>query len=142
MPPAALWGALSRTDDFPRWWSWLRVFESTGLEAGTVSRCVVRAPLPYSLRFTVDVQEVDEHRLVDAVVDGDIAGPARLEVAAAGSGSEARLVWTLELRDPLLRSAALVARPLMEWGHEWVVSAGVAQFRRRALVEGGASGHP
>lgn len=137
-----LWEALSRTDDFPRWWSWLRQFDGGPLEPDTRARCVVRAPLPYSLRFTVHVQQVDEHRLVDTVVDGDIAGPARLEVAPAGSGSEARLLWTLDLRDPLLRSAALVARPLMEWGHEWVVSAGVAQFRRRAFAEGGASGHP
>ena len=135
MPPAELWEALSRTHEYPMWWSWLRVFESPGLVEGTVARCVVRAPLPYSLRFNVLVDEVVPEELVVARVEGDISGPARLEIAplSATGGSEARLVWEVEVRDRVLRGAAVVARPLMEWGHEWVVANGVNQFRRRAL---------
>jgi hypothetical protein len=91
---------------------------------------VVRAPLPYSLRFTVEVLEVVPNRLVDARVSGDLDGPARLEVAPRGDGSSARLVWAVEVRKPLLRSAARWARPAMEWGHDWVVSSGIRQFRR------------
>ena len=32
-----------------------------------------------------------------------------------------------------LLAGALFGRPLMQWGHEWVVATGVGQFRRRAL---------
>ena len=79
-------------------------------------------------------------RLVDAVVEGDLAGPARLEVDAAenGPGSVVRLAWDMELCRPVLRAAARVGRPVMEWGHDWVVTNGVEQFVRRALrVHGG-----
>ena len=134
VPPAELWAVFSRTDRFQEWWPWLRTLDSDGLVEGTVSRCVVRAPLPYSLTFEIAILEVVPERLVNTHVSGDLEGPARLDLDAHPEGSEARLSWELELRDPLLRTAAVVARPVMEWGHSWVVDTGVRQFRRTALA--------
>ena len=131
--PDELWAVLVRTDDFRRWWPWLRQLSGDGLVPGGRSACVVRAPVPYTLRFTVAVRELVPGRLVDAVVDGDLAGPARLEVGGNGTGSAARLMWDMELRRPVLRAAARFGRPVMEWGHDWVVTTGVEQFLRRAL---------
>ena len=133
VPPAELWAAFSRTDRFQEWWPWLRTLESDGLVEGTVSRCVVRAPVPYSLTFDVAILEVVPECRVVTEISGDLEGPARLDVDAHPEGSEARLTWELELRDPLLRAGAAFARPLMEWGHSWVVDTGVRQFRRSAL---------
>jgi hypothetical protein len=135
---------LTRTEDFRGWWPWLREFSGDGLVPGGRSTCVVRAPIPYTLRFTVAVRELVPGRLVDAVVEGDLAGPARLEVGPGspgvrgcppeeGRGSVVRLVWEMELQRPVLRAAALFGRPVMEWGHDWVVANGVEQFLRRAL---------
>lgn len=102
----------------------------------TTSTCVVRAPVPYSLRFEVTILSIVPERLVDTRVSGDLAGQARLDLAAHSDGSEARLSWALEVREPLLRAGAWAARPLMEWGHNWIIESGVRQFRRKAL--GGA----
>ena len=132
--PDELWRALSRVEDFPRWWPWLREFSGDGLVPGGRSVCVVRAPAPYTLRFTVTVREMVPGRLVDAEVEGDLTGPARLEVSAGNDGgSAARLAWEMELRRPVLVAAALVGRPVLEWGHDWVVANGVEQFLQRAL---------
>jgi hypothetical protein len=131
--PDELWGVLERTDDFRRWWPWLRELSGDGLVPGGRSDCVVRAPIPYTLRFTVVVRELVPGRLVAAVVEGDLAGPARLEVNAVEVGSSVRLAWEMELCRPVLRAAARVGRPVMEWGHDWVVSNGTEQFLRRAL---------
>jgi uncharacterized protein YndB with AHSA1/START domain len=141
VPPGELWAVLVRTDDFRRWWPWLRELSGDGLVPGGRNRCIVRAPIPYTLRFTVAVDELVPGRLVGAEVDGDLAGPARLEIAPAespgpgggGGGSTVRLAWEMELRRPVLRAAARVGRPVMEWGHDWVVGSGVEQFLRRAL---------
>jgi uncharacterized protein YndB with AHSA1/START domain len=133
VPPAALWEALSRTDRYRSWWSWLRRFDGPGLVEGTTTRCEVRAPLPYSLRFDVVVTRVVPARAVDATITGDIAGPAALAIEANGAGSAASLEWTVELRDPSLRAAALLGRPVMQWAHDRVVATGVEEFRRRAL---------
>jgi uncharacterized protein YndB with AHSA1/START domain len=133
VPPGELWAVLERTGEFRRWWPWLRELSGDGLVPGGRSRCVVRAPIPYTLRFTVAVAELVPGRLVGAEVDGDLAGPARLEIAPADGGSTVRLAWEMELRRPVLRAAARVGRPVMEWGHDWVVGTGVEQFLRRAL---------
>lgn len=134
MPPGEFWATIERLDDFPRWWSWLRRFDADGgPRVGTRARCVVRGPFPYSLRFTVAVEEVVPERLVVTRVTGDLDGPARLEVWEHADGCEARMVWSLELRDRALRVGARLARPLMEWAHDWVIARGVEQFRRRAL---------
>jgi hypothetical protein len=132
VPPERLWAVVADTGDYQKWWSWLRVLEGDLVE-GTTARCEIRSPLPYSLRFTVSLAEVVPSRLVRADIDGDLRGPARLELDRHPDGVEARLVWEVELTRRLLRNAASVARPAMEWGHDWVVRNGVEQFCRRAL---------
>jgi uncharacterized protein YndB with AHSA1/START domain len=132
--PAELWSIVQETHRYPDWWSWLRSFDSTGLEPGSVSRCVIRAPLPYSLEITVEVEDVVPEERVQARVHGDLSGPASFELEANGSsGSSARLRWELELRDRVLRPMAKVARPAMVWAHDRVIEIGLREFERRAL---------
>jgi hypothetical protein len=128
-----LWRALSATDQYSTWWHWLRRIDTVELSEGSESACVVQGPLPYALRFRVRVVEVDPARLVRAQVYGDLEGPARLEIDPHHDGCTARLVWEVELCPAPLRAMALVGRPLMQWGHDWIVDSGVRQFRRRAL---------
>ncbi|HZR13456.1 MAG TPA: SRPBCC family protein [Acidimicrobiia bacterium] len=142
VPPDELWSVMTRTGDFPSWWSWLRRCETGGLAPGAVARCEVQAPLPYVLRFDVHVDRLEEGRLVETTVRGDLAGPARLEIERAdGTASAARLAWSLDVRAPLLRSLAVVARPAMVWAHDRIVAVGVAQFERRALSGADGDGH-
>ncbi len=133
--PTELWSAIGDIEHYPTWWPWLRAFDTGGggIEPGTRARCTVRGPLPYQLGFTVTLDDVEPAALVVARVEGDLHGPARLEIQPDGEMTVARLVWAVELRDPVLRTAARVARPLMEWGHDWVVDNGVRQFRGQAL---------
>jgi len=60
-----LWEALSRTDDYRSWWTWLRRLGGDSLVEGGRTECEVRAPLPYSLRFAITVR-----RLVDVLPEG------------------------------------------------------------------------
>jgi carbon monoxide dehydrogenase subunit G len=132
----ALWAALTDTERFPEWWPWLKSFDATGkgLAPGTVARCAVRAPLPYTLEFAVRVDRVVARESIETVVSGDLDGPARLEVDGDDGQSSARLTWSVELRLPFLSAASLVARPVLLWAHDRVVSSGVEQFRNRALA--------
>ena len=132
----ALWGALNDTEQFPQWWPWLRSFDATGdtLSPGTVAHCAVRAPLPYTLEFEVRVERVVAGQSIDTIVSGDLEGPARLDLDGDDTRSSARLTWSVELRLPLLAAASRVARPVLLWAHDRVVSTGVEQFRDRALA--------
>lgn len=134
--PDELWAVLNRTDDYVEWWSWLRAFEATGIEPGATAHCTIQSPLPYALRCTIQVDDVQAARAVRTTVAGDLRGPARLEIAPADDGSTARLVWSLELGNPVLAGLARFGRPLMAWAHDVIVATGVEQFRRRALGTG------
>lgn len=129
-----VWSALSDPRQYPRWWSWLERCEVDGpLARGTVAHAVIRAPLPYRLELGIEVRTVRVGEVIETEVHGDLAGPARLELGERGGGCDARLTWSLELRDPVLRRLAPVARPLMSWGHDRVVELGLRQFRAGAL---------
>ena len=130
-----LWSRISDTSSFSTWWPWLRAFDPVPLEAGATTRAAIGPPLPYVLNVALEVADVVEASSVDVLVAGDLHGPARLEVTDLDAGSRARLLWTLELRRPMLRMAASVARPVLQWGHDWVVTNGVEQFRRAVHAE-------
>ena len=60
-------------------------------------------------------------------------GPAHLEVSGTADGSEVRLTWAVVVKDPMLRAGAVLGRPVMQWGHEWVVATGMTQFKKHAF---------
>lgn len=127
----ALWDEISTVDRYRTWWPWLRRFEAGALQAGQTWACVVQPPLPYSLRFTVGLDEVVPQRLVTATITGDVTGTARLEVAETEAGCDARLVSLLAPGNRVLRAVALVARPMVRYGHDWVLDTGARQFAAR-----------
>ena len=144
--PAELWTTLSHTDRYCEWWPWLRSFTlDTGdgadaLATGRTAPVVIQAPLPYQLHCTVHVDDaVAEERLV-TTVDGDLQGPARLDLRPVAGGTEARLAWTFELQAPLLRALAVLGRPAMAWAHDRIVERGLVQFEGHALRERDRSG--
>lgn len=130
--PVEFFATITRTECFTDWWSWLRRCEVDGVRAGAEASCLIRAPLPYSLRFIVRIDRVEPDALIETSVRGDLAGPARLEIAPHPEGCRARLVWSLELHDPVLRRLAVVSRPAMVWAHDRIVAVGAAEFERKA----------
>lgn len=133
--PETFWTTISRTESYPAWWKWLRDFQSDGLHDGAHTECMIRAPLPYALRVTVDVERAVPPERVETRVSGDLGGPARLEITPTPSGCAARLVWSLELREPWLARLARVTRPVLTWAHDRIISSGVRQFERVALSD-------
>ncbi|MGH3578346.1 MAG: hypothetical protein ACRDU0_12430, partial [Mycobacterium sp.] len=68
---------------------------------------------------------------IDATVGGDLVGVAQLRLHAEGGGTRAEVGWTVEMRQPAMRLANRVGRPVLQWGHDRVVEMTVAGFRRR-----------
>ncbi len=135
-PPAEVWEAMGRTTSYTRWWPWLRRFEGTGLVTGDVWSCHIQPPLPYFLRFSVTLDEVEAGRRASATVAGDITGTACFTlVPTDDGGSEGRLVSDLAPASSVLRAFARLARPLVVWGHDWVLDEGVRQFQARGLAD-------
>jgi hypothetical protein len=133
--PAALWQAMERTEGFERWWSWLREFRLEGgaLATGSVLHGVVVPPLPYRMRIDVEIIRCEPPSEIDAVVRGDLEGPARLRLEAVPAGTRAEVSWTIEMMQKPMRLASRIALPVLRLGHDAVVEMTVAGFRRQLL---------
>lgn len=131
----SLWRAIQAVDRYESWWPWLREFDGTALEQGAVWSCVVQPPLPYQVRFRISLDEVVEHEHIVASLDGDIVGTARLELRDRGPECEAHLTSQLAPDNRALRAVALLARPLVRYGHDWVLDTGANQFTHRFAHE-------
>ena len=132
-PRTTVWAAIEDVGRFPSWWTWLREFECDGprLEPGLVMRALVSPPIPYPMRVTVRIDRVARLEAVEASVSGDLEGPASLSLSDAAHGCRLRVEWRVEMRRPVMRTAAYVARPVLVRGHDLVVERTVRGFRRR-----------
>lgn len=128
-----VWDAIDRVDRYRAWWPWLRRFEAAGLGTGDRWRCTITPPVPYVLRFVVELTDVVRHERINAVVSGDITGEAEVHLVPSGSGCEVRLLSTLAPHNGGLRVVTRLAPWLARFGHDWVLDTGVRQFRRRAF---------
>lgn len=129
-PHEAVWNAIGRTDAYRTWWPWLRRFDADGLTAGDQWHCTVRPPLPYVLRFSVAIEDVDEPVRIEATVTGDIRGAASLELTPTSRGCSVRLVSALAPAGQPLRTVTRLSPWLARFGHDWILDTGLRQFRR------------
>lgn len=132
--PDRFWDTISRTDEYRSWWPWLRQFDADGFRQGATWKAVIQSPLPYVLRVQLVLDEVVECERLAADVTGDIEGWATLDLAAAPHGSAIDIEWDMRPRSRAMQMAAVLARPLLRWSHEWVLARGLDQFRQRALT--------
>ena len=130
---AVVWDALGRPDRFDETWPWLRSFDGSELRAGVTWRCEVQPPVPYRVRFAIHLREVVEGELIEAEVDGDVAGSARLELVDGELGTDLWLRSELAPGNGLLRSILRVMPPLARYGHDWILDTGARQFRDQRL---------
>ena len=126
-----VWDAIADIEGFRTMWPWLRQFEAAALGVGDEWRCTVQPPLPYSLTFTLLIDDVVEHERVRTTVGGDITGDAEIVLRDTDSGCEVQLRSRLAPRSRFLRGVALVAWPVARFGHDWVMDTGAKQFMRR-----------
>ena len=140
-PPEQVWDAIGRLDRFEGWWGWLSSFSvrGDGMAPGSVLEGVVSPPVPYRLRVSVTIERCVPGREVDALVTGDLNGPARLRLEPEGpdgSATLARTSWELEMVQWPMRVACRVGKPMLRFAHDRVVEMTVAGFRRQ-LSRGG-----
>jgi hypothetical protein len=138
VPPTRFWDTISRTDEYPTWWPWLRQFDADGFHEGATWQAVIQSPLPYTLRVRLVLGEVVPCQRLAATVTGDIEGWAALDLSGDDQASAVDIEWDMRPRSRAMQMAAIVAKPLLRWSHEWVLARGLEQFRQRALTTGSA----
>ncbi|MDL5200443.1 SRPBCC family protein [Streptomyces sp. ALI-76-A] len=126
-PPSAVYPALERVEDYPRWWRQVREVHRIDGATGVVR---VRSLLPYDLTFTArEVRRDPAAGVLEVALSGDIDGWARWTVTPDGEGSTARYEQVVDVGKPLLRRFAVPGRPVFRANHWLMMRSG-----RRGLV--------
>ncbi|MGW2519911.1 SRPBCC family protein [Streptomyces sp. NPDC001617] len=126
-PPATVYEALERAEDYPRWWPQVREVIRLDDTSGVVR---VRSVLPYDLRFTVrETRRAPAAGVLEIAMTGDLEGWARWTITADGGGTLARYDQVVEVHKQLLRRFAALGRPVFRANHRLMMRAG-----RRGLV--------
>ncbi|MFI1925100.1 MULTISPECIES: SRPBCC family protein [unclassified Streptomyces] len=121
-PPARVYDALERAEDYPRWWRQVREVNQVDATTGVIR---VRSLLPYDLTFTArEVRRDAAAGVLEIAMTGDLDGWARWTVTAAGSGTLARYEQVVQVNKPLLRRFAVPGRPVFRLNHRLMMRAG------------------
>jgi len=130
--PEEVWESIEHGERYEGWWAWLREFrfDGPGLYDGVVLHGLVSPPVPYRMRLTVVLDHCVRPSSIDATVHGDLEGTAHLSLDPDAGATRAEVAWTIEMMQRPMRLAARVAPGVMRWGHDRVVEATVASFRR------------
>ncbi|MFI9346170.1 SRPBCC family protein [Streptomyces sp. NPDC052773] len=121
-PPAVVYAALERVEDYPRWWPQVREVTRLDEHTGIIR---VRSLLPYDLTFTSrEVRRDPVAGVLEAALTGDVDGWSRWTVTPHGTGSLARYDQEVRVRKPLLRRLAVPGRPFFRANHRLMMRAG------------------
>ncbi|MGV9350252.1 SRPBCC family protein [Streptomyces spiralis] len=121
-PHAAVFDALERVEDYPRWWRQVREVRRTDDTTGVIR---IRSLLPYDLTVTAHQARRDPAAgVLEVTMTGDVDGWARWTLTARGTGILARYDQEVDVRKPLLRRVAVPGRPLFRLNHRLMMRAG------------------
>jgi uncharacterized protein YndB with AHSA1/START domain len=129
--PKEAWDALARVDAYHRWWPWLRRFDAERLASGERWDARIRIPMPWSLRFSLHLRDVQAPVRVTADITGDIEGTATVTLEPVGDGAAIRLCSDLAPRHRLLRGVNRVVPGVSRRLHDRVVDRAFQQFAER-----------
>lgn len=138
--PEEAWDALTRVDQYQRWWPWLVRFDAEALVAGETWHAQIRVPIPWPLRFAIHIEAVAPPERVDATIAGDIEGTATITLESDGPEAVIRLRSDLAPRHRWLRTVNRLAPPVSQQLHDLVVDKAFRQFAERP--EAGGSRRP
>ncbi|GAB2748151.1 SRPBCC family protein [Streptomyces bullii] len=121
-PVPAVYEALERVEDYPRWWPQVREVARLGETSGVIR---FRSLLPFDLTSTLRERRRDPGAgVLEVTLSGDMEGWARWTLAAQGSGTLARYEQEVDVRKPLLRWLAVPGRPVLRANHTLMMRAG------------------
>jgi uncharacterized protein YndB with AHSA1/START domain len=127
-PLESVWAALSRPEDWPQWWPFVRAVhtlrpgDADGL--GSVRRIDWATRLPYDLVIEVEAVEVLRHERLRARSRGQLRGEGLWLLHHEGGVTDVTYVWRVQLERPWMRWLAPGLAPLFRWNHAAVMRAG------------------
>jgi uncharacterized protein YndB with AHSA1/START domain len=140
-PIERVYETIGDTLGYQRWWTDF-VLRSEGdpgePRPGKRNRLLVKAFLPYKVRFGLEVLEAERPRRILSRLSGDFDGTGEWQLTETAEGVEAFLDWRPEVNKRLIAYLTPVLRPLFRANHTWAMTRGERQINE--LLSPGRTG--
>jgi len=119
---------LENLSNWPTWSSGIRsakVRAKDGeLGKGSLADIEVKGPLPFTLKFTIEVTEYRPPTSIAFTSRGNLIGGGRLVLAPSNDGTDVTFHWHVAMQNPVFNFLAKLApfKALMEKNHNWVMA--------------------
>lgn len=132
-PLERVWSVVLDIERYPGWWKNFRrvnIARGDGKSIGSLIECEVRGSLPYSLKYSLEVLEAEQHRHILLRSGGDLVGTGRWAFAQADDGvTAAQYFWDVATTNRILNLVAPLARSALARNHEQVMANGYRALR-------------
>ena len=140
-PLETVWDVITRPECWPDWWDGAEsVVPLDGGDAdgvGARQHYTWKGRLPYRLRFTSCVTRVERHRLLEALVVGEVEGIGRWKFAFQDDITILSYEWKVRTTRRWMNLLAPLAKPLFRWNHDVLMregGQGLARYVRACQV--------
>lgn len=127
-PVRDIWGAILNSLDWPQWWPGVKsvhvITPSEDHGIGNVRRYAWRSVLPYTLVFDMTATKIEPLEELCGVASGEVEGSGRWTFAQEGALCVVRYVWDVRTVPLWMNLVAPIARPLIKWNHDVIMSRG------------------
>jgi uncharacterized protein YndB with AHSA1/START domain len=130
-------------NSYPEWWGdvFLEVEGDAGPpRPGRRARLLTKGFLPYKIRWTAEITEVDPPHGFSFELEGDFEGGGTWRFEPVEGGTKALFDWRPIVRKRLIHNLTPVLRPLFAANHNWSMRRGQegvvreAHRRRQAIA--------
>lgn len=134
-------------NDLPRWWPSVYLDVRT-LDPGDASGLGKRVSLytkgwlPYTLRWSFRVTEVNAPHGFTLVAEGDFVGRGIWMFTQDGDQVDIVYDWKIEANKPLLRIFSFALKPLFSMNHHWAMRQGEVSLARELARRRGEANLP
>jgi len=125
--PEELYDVIGDATSFRRWCGdvWREVPGEGGPpRPGLTSQVVARGFLPYKLRWTLTILDVDRPRRITLGASGDFEGGGEWTFEPEEGGTTAQFDWRPIVEKPGVKQLTPVLRPLFRKNHLWTMKRG------------------
>jgi len=131
MVPASydsVFAVLEQLTTYPAWWPEVRRIEPVN---DTTADVTIRAFLPYSLRFRMELKQLDNEKgVLEASLAGDLDGFSSWTVTPIEGGCRLGFEEEVRVNKVLLQLLAPLARPLFKLNHAVMMRRGERGLRK------------
>ena len=130
-----VYNILIRGKDFVRWWPevYLKVEETNpGGEfgIGKAANLHTKGWLPYTLKWTMEIDQVSYPVCFSLKADGDFVGRGTWAFTQRNQSVDIEFDWRLKAEKPLLKYLSFAFKPMFAANHQWAMARGQEGLNR------------